>query len=150
MEKPNVVLVVGHHWIILKGLKENSLRRQWSGKMFELGQPYRLLQLITQCQGARSSSQPNCWRWTGDDFFVARIRTTPFFWMVVLRSSILFLVPGPKSNKVNLHEERRFLLKSGFLSWRVKKTLRELTQVWPNLKGNFGQPSHSATTLGGG
>lgn len=153
VEKPNVVLVVGHHWIILKSLKENSLKRQWSGKMFvipKLGQPYRLLQLITQCQGARSSSQPNCWRWTGDDFFVTCIRTTLFFWMVVLRSSILFLVPGPKSNKVNLHEQRRFLLKSVFLSWRVKKSLRELTQVWPNLKGNFGQPSHSATTLGGG
>lgn len=140
MEKPNVVLVVGHHWIILKGLNENSLRRQWSGKMFvipKLGQPYRLLQLITQCQGARSSSQPNCWRWTGDDFFVTCIRKTLFFWMVVLRSSILFLVPGPKSNKVNLHEERAFSFEVGVFIVKGEKEFAGIDPSLTQLEGKF-------------
>lgn len=81
VEKANVVLVVGWHLNRFERSKEEQFEKTMIGKLFvipKLRQPYRLLQLITQCQGARWSSQPNCRRWTGDDVFVACVRTTPF------------------------------------------------------------------------
>jgi len=57
--------------------------------------------------------------------------------MVVLRSSILFLVPGPKSNKVNLHEERAFSFEVGVFIVKGEKEFAGIDPSLTQLEGKF-------------